>query len=375
MRIAVNTRHWVSKNKNGLSYYCREVFTRMAMLHPEHLFIFIFGNEADIPGNLPENAEAVVVGLKKKNSLALKWWYDVKIPLALKKYKADVFVSPEGICSLNSSNPQVLVVPNLNFLNAPRYEPKSELFLKKKYMPAFLKKAKAVVTVSDNTREQLAEKFGLERNKIINAGIGVNPVFQPLEWQEREVIKGEFSEGFEYFVFVGGNNPAKNLMNLLRAFSGFKKWQKSGMKLLVVGKMDWPGNPLDEKLKTYKHREDVKILGYLDEEKLAKVVAGAYAMVHPVFSAQFGLPVLEAMKAGVPVITTALNTIKEITGDAALFADPDNLEEIAGQMKMIFKDENLRSQLIEAGKIKVAPNNWDNTAELLFKAIEAAVSG
>ena len=145
--------------------------------------------------------------------------------------------------------------------------------------------------------------------------------FGPMEWEEKEAIKTEYSQGKEYFLFVGGIQPRKNLMNLLKAFSLFKKWQRSNMKLLVAGRFAWQYEGLMEKLKTYKYRDDVVMLNWVSEEQLVKKIMGsAYALVYPSYFEGFGLPILEAMQAAVPVITSNGSSMPETAGDAAIFA-------------------------------------------------------
>jgi glycosyltransferase involved in cell wall biosynthesis len=209
---------------------------------------------------------------------------------------------------------------------------------------------------------------------MLNVGSAAKDLFLSIEWDQRELIKEAYADGYEYFVFVGGIHPRKNLMNLLKAFSLFKTRQHTNMKLLVIGRLAWQYNETTEKLKTYKYRDEVKMLGYLPDDELARIVAGAYALVFPSYFEGFGVPILEAMQSGVPVVTSSTSSMLEIGGDAALYADPNSPTDIADQLKTIFKDETLRSQLIEKGKMRAAKFSWDKSAELMWTAIEQAVT-
>ena len=191
----------------------------------------------------------------------------------------------------------------------------------------------------------------------------------PLSWHEKEQVKEGFAEGREYFLFTGGIHPRKNLMNLLKAFSLFKKWQHSNMKLLVAGRLAWQYDEITEKLKTYKYRDDVVLLGYLPDEQLARITAAAYALVYPSFFEGFGLPIIEAMQCELPVITSNTGSMPETGGEAALYADPNDPEAIAKQMLRIYKDEALRERLITAGKIQAAKFSWDKAADQLWQII------
>ena len=374
MRIAVNTRFILNSQPEGYGNFTFEVFKRIAELHPEHQFIFFFDRPFREDLRFTKNVELHVIPPKARHALSFKWWYDVKVPLALKKYKADIFVSPDGFCSLFTKVPQVLVVHDLAFLHHPEFIPKHHLLYYKLYTPKFLKKAKLVATVSEYSKKDIVGRYKISEEKIVNVGSAAKPFFRPVESDQKEMIKEAYADGFEYFVFVGGIHPRKNLMNLLKAFSLFKTRQHTNMKLLVVGRLAWQYNETVEKLKSYKYRDEVKMLGYLPDDELARVVAGAYALVFPSYFEGFGVPILEGMQSGVPVVTSSTSSMTEIGGDAALYANPNDPTEIADQLKTIFKDETLRSKLIEKGKIQAAKYSWDKTADLMWQAIEQAVT-
>ena len=373
MRIAVNARFLVAGELEGYGYFTREVFFRLAQMHPEHQFIFLFDRELPDTLKLPVNVTAVVVKPAARHALSFRWWFDVKVPIALRKYKADVFISPDGFCSLTTSIPQVLVVHDLAFLHYPQFIPKAHLYFYKFHTGAFLRKANVVATVSAFSKTDIVNQYKIPADKIVIVGSAAKPIFKPVNWEEREKIKDMYAAGHEYFLFVGGIHPRKNLMNLLKAYSIFKKWQKSNMKLLVAGKKGWMSDDVFEKLKTYKYREEIILLNYLPEEELANVVAAAYAVVYPSFFEGFGVPILEAMNCEVPVLTSSAGSMPEVGGDAALYADPSTPQAIADNMKLIFKDEQLRSRLIEKGKLQAAKFSWNQTAIVMWQAVERAI--
>lgn len=374
MRIAVNTRFIVTGQLEGYGYFTKEVFFLLAHNHPEHQFIFFFDRPFDTSLVFPKNVTPVVVPPKARHALSFRWWFDVKIPLALKKYKADVFVSPDGFCSLITKVPQVVVIHDLAFIHHPKFIPTIHRIFYKRYTPLFLKKASVVATVSEFSKNDIIDQYHVDEQKIINVSSAAKTIFQPVEWDEKEAIKTEYADGCEYFIFVGGIHPRKNLLNLLKAFSMFKKRQRSNMKLLVAGRMAWDYDKITEKMETYKFRQDVKLLGYVGEAALAKLVAAAYALVFPSYFEGFGVPILEAMQSHVPVITSNTSSMTEIGEEAALYADPTDAADIADQMKRIFTNENLRSQLVEKGKLVAAKYSWQRTSELMWQAIQQAVS-
>jgi len=145
--------------------------------------------------------------------------------------------------------------------------------------------------------------------------------------------------------------------------------------LLIAGKPGWKYEEFLENLRLFRFKEEVKLLEFLSLGELAKVTASSYAVVYPLLSEGFGKQTLQAMKSGVPVITSANSAMSEICCDAALYADPVNYKDIAIQMMLLFKDENLRKTLIEKAKIQGEKYNWDLTAGLFWKAIERTKAG
>lgn len=373
MRVAVNTRFLLPDYLEGYGYFIQETFRRITASHPEHEFIFIFDRPYEQQFVFGKNITPVVAGPPARHPLLWKWWYDVKVPAVLRKYKADVFVSCDGFCSLRTRVPQCLVVHDLAFLHHPDFISRSHLSFYKKYTPAFLRKAAAVATVSDFSRNDILQQYEAEPGKINVVYSAAKPIFVPLAAEVRQQVKEKYTGGKEYFIYTGSIHPRKNLMNLLKAFSVFKKKQKTGMKLVLAGRLAWKYESFSKDLQTYKYREDVVLTGYLPEDELARLTASAYAMVYPSYFEGFGVPVLEAMQCQVPVITSAGSAMQEVAGDAALYADPEDYEDIAGKMILLYKDESGCRRLGAAGQQRATAYTWDRTASLLWQSVLQAI--
>jgi glycosyltransferase involved in cell wall biosynthesis len=353
----------------GYGHYVKEIFSRIVAQHPEDEFIFVFDRPYEDEFIFAPNVIPLVVSPAARHALAFKYWYDVKAPLALSSYQVDVWVQPYGFCSLSSKIPQVLMVHDLAFVHYPKFLAWHHRWYYQWFTRKFLAKAKNIVTVSEHSKTDIIEQYQVAAGKIEVIYGAAKTSFRPLPWQEKQQVKDDFAQGTEYFLFTGGIHPRKNLINLLKAFSLFKKWQHSNMKLLVAGRLAWDYDAMLEKLKTYKYRQDVVLLGYLPDEALAKVTAAAYAMVYPSYFEGFGLPIVEAMQSEVPVITGNSGSMPEIGGDAALYADPADPDRIAKHMLTLYKDETQRSLLAAAGRIQAAKFNWDLAAEKFWQNI------
>ncbi|HMK25431.1 MAG TPA: glycosyltransferase family 1 protein [Chitinophagaceae bacterium] len=369
MRIAVNTRFLLPDYLEGYGYFIYETFRRITANHPEHEFIFIFDRPFDERFVFGKNVKAVVTGPPARHPLLWKLWYDLRIPSILKKYKADVFVSCDGFSSLTTKVPQCLVLHDLAFLHHPSFIKRSHLLFYKKYTPKFLEKAKTIATVSEFSKKDILAHYNTEPGKIDVVFSAARDIFHPASEEEKIVVKNKYTDGKEYFLYAGAIHPRKNLMNLLKAFSVFKKRQQTNMKLILAGRLAWKYGSFTESLKTYKYRNDVLMTGYVQEEELVKITGAAYGLIYPSLFEGFGVPVLEAMQSDVPVITSADSAMQEIAKDAALYADATSYTDIADKMMLLYKDENLRKQLIEKGRQAARQYSWDKTADLLWTSI------
>ncbi len=372
MRIAVDARFLQADAISEYRYFARELMLRLARLFAGHPFIFFSDSDIDPSIDLPENVTHVIVRPKPSNVLLYKWWYDIKVPLVLRKFKVDIFICTSGLCSLTTSIPQLLIVQDLAFLHHPHLHKKS-LFFYKKFANRFFKKARMIISLSDFIKQEIIGAYNIPAQKITVIGAAADSSFKPLAWEDREKIKEQYAQGCEYFIFTGGLNPAKNLVNLLKAFSIFKKWQKTNMKLIIISNSE-EYEDQSEKLNSYKYKNEIKLVENLSGYQFAQLTGGAYAMIFPSSYEGFGAAVLEAMQCEVPVITSPGSSMAEIAGDAALYANPASPEELAEKMKLIFKDEQLRNRLIIAGKERLKEYSWDKTIALISQPIQRAVS-
>ncbi|HSQ44390.1 MAG TPA: glycosyltransferase family 1 protein, partial [Ginsengibacter sp.] len=288
----------------------------------------------------------------------------------LKKYKADVFISYDGIASLAAKLPQCIFINELTFIHQASFFKKSILLFYKTFIPRSIKKSKAIFTVSEFCKTDIIKQYKTNADKIKVVYEGINENFKEIGYEEKEKVKAKYTEGNEYFIYTGEIGTHKNLLNLLKGFSGFKKRQKSSMQLLIAGKQGWQYEEFFESLRLFKFKDDVKILKDPALEELVKITVAAYAMVQPSLHESFATQPLEAMKSGVPVIASSTGALPEILADAALYADTRNFKEIAVKMMLLFKDENLRKEIIEKGKIQAEKFNWDITSDLIWKNFE-----
>jgi glycosyltransferase involved in cell wall biosynthesis len=374
MRIAVNTRFLQAGKLEGYGWFVHELLRRITTAHPEHQFVFIFDRPYDERFLFSSNVEPLVARPAARHPLLWKWWYDYKLPFVLKKLKAGLFVSPDGFCSLRTRIPQLTVVHDLAFLHYAGGNYKSHERYYKKVTPACIKKSRKLVTVSQFSKQDIIQQYGTPAEKITVVPNAARSVFIKLDYAERQAVKDAYTDGREYFIYTGSIHPRKNLTSLLKAFSVFKKWQHSDMKLVLCGRAAWKSADFIKSIETYKYRKDLVLTGYVPDTELARLTASAYAMVYPSYFEGFGLPVVEAMQCGVPVVCAHTSALPETGGAAALYADPADHQQIAAQMMLLYKDEHLRGLQVQKGFEQAARFNWDASAALFWQAMMDAAA-
>lgn len=375
MRIGVNTRLLLKGKLEGIGWFTCQTLERMVHQHPEHEFVFFFDRPYDESFIFSTNVTPVVIPPQARHPILFTMWFDWTIPYALKKYKIDVFLSPDGYCSLRTKIPTCLVIHDLAFEHYPEHFKFSHRHYWKFFQPKFAKKAKRIVTVSEFSKQDIVKYYGTPEDKIDVACNGAHEAYHPLDWKEKEAVKAQYADGCEYFVFAGSLNPRKNIINLLKAFISFKKKQRSNMKLVVVGRMAGKYEELLEMKENMPFKEDVKWVGYMNVDELSKVIGSAYAMVYPSFFEGFGIPILEALKCNVPAIAGNTSSMPEVTGNAGLLVDPNSSDDIAEKMEMLYKDETLRAKLIAAAPEQVQKFTWERSAEVVWDNLMRCVKG
>ena len=375
MRIAINTRFLLDSKMEGFGWFTFETVKRMVEAHPEDEFIFFFDRPFNQKFIFAKNVKGVVLSPQARHPILFKIWFDYSITRALKKYKPDVFFSPDGYLSLKTNCTQIGVIHDLNFEHHPEDLPKGALKYLQKYFPKFAEKADHIITVSEYSKQDICSTYLIKPDKITVAYNGANQLFIPLNETDKIKIRKAYSEGFEYFVFVGALHARKNVERLFKAFDQFKNKSKSKTRLLIVGEKLWKDVSLEKTFSELIHQSDIIFTGHLPINDLTDIVGAAKALVFPSYFEGFGIPIIEAMQANCPVICGELTSLPEVAGGAALLIDPYSVESISRAICEIDSDIELRKDLIKKGSKRAKNFNWDKTASIIWNAIDAYRKG
>jgi glycosyltransferase involved in cell wall biosynthesis len=372
MRIAVNTRLLLKGKLEGIGWFTYQTLERIVRDHPEHEFIFFFDRPYDPLFVFAKNVTPVVVHPQARHPVLFYIWFEWSIPFMLRKYKADLFLSPDSFMSLSTRVPTCLVVHDLAFEHYPEHFVLSQRLYWRHFSPLFARKAKRIATVSTFSKEDISKRYGIAPDNIDVVYNGAHDEYRPLTIDEREAVKSKYADGCEYFVFAGALHPRKNIVNLLKAFVLFKQRQYTNMKLVIVGRPAWKYEEVEQMKISMLYKEDVKWVGYMNVDELSKVIGGAYALVYASLFEGFGIPILEALQCNVPAIVSNTSSMPEVAGEAALLADPTDPQDIANKMHQLYKDEALRKTLISHAAAQVTKFNWEASAKRLWECMMKA---
>ena len=373
MRIAVNTRLLLKGKLEGIGWFTLETLKRITRNHPEHEFIFIFDRPYNNDYIFSENVKAVVLGPQARHPALFYIWFDLQIPRILKKYKADLFLSPDGYLSLRTKVPQLAVIHDINFFHRPDDLPWLIAKYYNYFFPKFAKIARRIATVSFYSKEDITRSFKVDYDKIDVVYDGINQIFQPITEEEKISVRNKYSEGEEYFLFVGALHPRKNIAGLLKAFDAFKSVNGNKTKMVIVGGEMHKTGDIFETFDNMRYKKDVVFTGRVSTEELHDIFGAALALTFVPFFEGFGIPIVEAMSAGIPVICSNTTSIPEVGGNAVLYADPLKIEQITDAMIKISEDVELRNTLVEKGFVQKNKFSWDETAQLLWMSVERAL--
>ena len=372
MRIAVNTRFLLPGKLEGLGWYTHELLRRMVLAHPEDEFIFLFDRPFDPAFVYAPNVRPLVLFPPARHPVLWYLWFEWAVPRALRQQRAEVFFSPDSYLSLRTRVPTVLTVHDLAPLQHPEQVPGWPRAYYRYFLPRFIHRATRLIAISAYTRAAILACTEAPPERIQVVHNGSREGFVPLPEAEKTLVRAQFSAGQAYFFYTGAIHPRKNIPRLIRAFDRFRASSQTPVRLLLAGRFAWQTGEVKTAFEAARYRSDIQFLGYVPEADLKRLMASALALVYVSLSEGFGLPVLEAFHAEVPVICSSTTALPEVAGPAALLVDPVSDSAIAEALQQVWENEDLRLELIARGRLQCQAFDWEQAAQAVYQAIRAA---
>jgi glycosyltransferase involved in cell wall biosynthesis len=369
VQIVVNTRLLLKDRLDGMGWFTYQTLKRITTRNPDVHFVFLFDRPFHKDFIFSDNITPMVLSPQARHPLLYYIWFQWQVKNLVNRMKPDLFLSPDGFLSLGAKCRQLPVIHDINF----HHHPKDSKWLTSKYynyfFPKFAREATRIATVSKYSKRDISQSYHIDPALIDVVYNGIHDFFRPLDENEKANTRKKFSYGKDYFLFVGSLHPRKNIGNLVSAFTLFKNETGSDMKLLIAGPGFWGLRHIHQSVERSPHKNDIVFTERLNNDDLARVTGSALALTFVPYYEGFGIPLVEAMSAHVPVITSNVTSMPEVAGDAALLVDPHDPEGIKNAMVRLYRDGELREDLVRKGTAQKERFSWDRSSDLLWQSI------
>jgi glycosyltransferase involved in cell wall biosynthesis len=374
LKIVVNTRLLLPNRLDGIGWFSYQSLKRITQQHPEIHFIFLFDRPYDEEFIFSDNITPMIISPKARHPFLFYYWMQFSVKPLLNEIKPDLFLSPDGFLALGAKCRQLPVIHDINFLHYPADLPFWVRNYYNRFFPKFAREAARIATVSEFSKKDIAENYHIDTGNIDVVYNGINDFFEPVDEATKTAVKNKFTKGCDYFLFIGSVSRRKNIARLIKAFCLFKKETSSTIKLVLAGAIFWGESELSALMKELQIENEIIFTGRVPNEELKNITASAFAMTYLPYFEGFGIPLVEALQCGTPILAANTSCLPEIAGNAAIYANPFDENEIKNAMLTLYHDDALRSNLVKQGYERKNDFSWDRTASLLWQSIEKTLS-
>lgn len=365
MRIGIEAQRIFRKNKHGMDYVVLQEIKELQLLDTENeYYIFVKPGEDRC---IDETKNFHIIEVKCPS---YPLWEQVALPYAARKHNVDILHCTSNTAPIICNTPLVLTLHDIIFLeprdtnNKSFYQNLGWLY-RRLVVPRILDKCKRIITVSNFELKNIIGKLSIPESRMAMIYNGYNTWFKPIN--DVESITSKYIGETGYFFFLGNTDPKKNTERTLIAYSNYCKQSSVKRKLLVA---DLAPQYLEEfivKNKLDNIRDQGVLTGYVVNSHLPYIYNGAFAFLYTSLRESFGIPLLEAMACGTPVITSNTSSMPEIGGKDAALVNPESSEEITQMMLRMENDNEYREKIKAIGLERVGHFSWRNTASNLLK--------
>ncbi len=383
MKIAFDALPLISERMTGIGYCQAGQIQALMALHPEEQYIMQFfatGDGGEKRKRLTRYEEARAEIRQGKCSGYLYRLLSNFLPIPYNKFfgnDADITHFFNYIVPPKVSGKTIVTVHDMVYKAFPETVRGRTRYMLETGLKRSMKRADLIVTDSQFSKSEILKYFPQceEKLRVVPCGVDrtrFHPVDNPVRIEETTKSLGIDRE---YFLYLGTLEPRKNLRRLAVAYNEFRKGKAEYPCLVLAGGKGWLNEDLMKTIKDLDLESDIKIVSYVPEEHICTLMSGALAFVFPSIYEGFGMPPLEAMACGVPVLTTHTASLPEVVGDSALICDPYNIEQICDCLEKLYRESNLRRDLSAASLKRARMFSWENAAAILYDVYKEALGG
>jgi glycosyltransferase involved in cell wall biosynthesis len=355
----------------GVSVYTEQLLAHLPQAAPQNSYVAFVGPDAP----RFEGVERVETRLPTYRPEVRIGWEQTGLLIESARRRIDLLHGTVNVLPAAFRKPAVVTVHDLSFLAKPRTVPRSKALYLRYAVRLSARAARRVIAVSQSTKQDLVEEFGVAPEKIDVVYPGVDERFHPLAETAKMAFRTSLTEGRPYILHVGTIQPRKNIDVLIRAFARLKAQERIPHLLLLAGARGWMYDSVFRLVTDLGLQAEVRFADYVAPTDLPLWYNCADVFAYPSSFEGFGLPVLEAMACGLPVVTSASSSLLEVAGDAATTVEPGSDEALAQGVARILNEDGLRERLRLAGLQRVRDWTWDATARATAEVYRRTVEG
>jgi glycosyltransferase involved in cell wall biosynthesis len=362
----------LTETRAGVGHYTVELARALAHVAPEHEFQLLYPSSYP-PINFDEeaaNLQAVRVGV---GALGRRWWA-VGLPRYIGRERVALFHGTNYDVPLWRRCATVVTVHDLSLLLHPETHEAGRVRRAKWRLPLMAREATVVITPTESVRREVCAHLRVAPERVFVVAEAAREIFRPRAWEETAATRERFGIGDEFLLAVGTIEPRKNLPLLVSAFERVVRARPSSrVQLVIVGGKGWLSDELFARIEESEVRRRLVFTGYVSDEELAMLYASCRALVYPSRYEGFGLPPLEAMSCGAPVIASRAHALAETLGESALLVPVEDPAPLADAIARLLEDEPLRRRLSHAGRERAAQFSWTRAARETLAVYDEAL--
>jgi len=356
-------------NRSGTGRYVTELARRLPGLSAETDVTVLWPRHVPPPAGI----EAACVLADGRATFRRLWHDQLGLRRLRRRLGAAVVHFPANIGPLLAMDGAVLTIHDLSFLRERSWYRSNRAAYYAHAVRRSARLAARVIADSHATASDVADLLGVPQDRIDVIPLGVGEAFHPAAAEQQAGVRERYGLPERFFLFVGTLEPRKNLVRLIDAYS--RAAPSCGEDLVIAGRDGWKVAPIRAAAAASAHAQRIHFPGFVADEDLPALLSAARAFVWPSLYEGFGLPPLEAMACGTPVVTSNTSSLPEVVGDAALQVDPDDVDTLADALLTAATDAAPRDDLIEKGRRRAAQFTWERTAQLTLDTYRAAAQG
>lgn len=374
MRIAIEGQRLFRKRKHGMDMVALELIRNLMKIDKKNeYFIFVSPDEDRC---LESTGNFKIIEL---NGGSYPTWEQFALPKAVSQYNCDILHCTSNTAPIKTKIPLIVTLHDIIYMESislfrkayTNYQKMGNMY-RRFVVPVIMKHAKKIITVSNYEKNRIGDFFKINNNnRLVAIYNGVGEHFKPIDNKKLlNEIRNRYNLPERYFFFLGNTDPKKNTKGTLKAYSDFVKKNGDDIKLVMLDYEEEALMSLLSEIGDEEIRKNIHLTGYVVNTDLPAIYNMCEVFLYPSLRESFGIPMLEAMRCGVPVVTSNTSSMPEVSGDAAIIVNPFKPEEITSGIEKILNNEDLRRELIEKGYKQAAKFSWKTMAEDVLKLYE-----